>query len=103
MTNVRCVKDRGEYQIDIEGHAEYNIGGPDLVCGAVSTLGFTLMSALENKDAVYKIIKFDSGEVHVFIKPTTESQRDVDNIVETVMIGFAMLAEKYPDNVDLEW
>lgn len=103
MTTVRCVNDRGEYQIDIDGHAEFNPGGPDLVCGAVSTLGFTLMSAIDNKDTEYKTIKYESGEIHITVKPTDMTQTDIDNIVETIMIGFAMLAEKYPENVELEW
>ena len=102
MTNVVCENNRGAYQINIEGHANYN-DGPDIVCSSVSTLSFTLMCAIENKDADAKNYNYDNGDVHVYVRPTKENQKEIDTIVETIMLGFAMLAEKYPDNVTVQW
>jgi uncharacterized protein YsxB (DUF464 family) len=103
MTKIRCENDRGEYQIDIEGHAEANPGGIDLVCGAISTLAGTLMSAIENVEDIEKRIQCDYGDVHINIKPSNFTQSEIDIIVRTIMIGFTMLAEGYPDNVEVEW
>ena len=102
MTNITCENNRGAYQINIEGHANYN-DGIDIVCSAVSTLSFTLMCAIENKDVDLKNCTYNSGDVHIYIKPTKENQSEIDTIVETIMLGFAMLEEKYPDNVTLQW
>jgi uncharacterized protein YsxB (DUF464 family) len=93
----------GKYHIDIVGHAEANPGGIDLVCGAISTLTYTLMSSIENVENIEKKISADYGDVHISISPEKQSQDEVDTIVRTIMIGFAMLAEKYPNNIELEW
>jgi uncharacterized protein YsxB (DUF464 family) len=103
MTNIRCIRDSTSYQIDIEGHAEYNPGGIDLVCGAVSALAMTLMSAIENVNNLEHKIRYDYGDVHIEIKADKRTQDQVSTIVDTIMTGFAMLADGYPNNVELEW
>jgi uncharacterized protein YsxB (DUF464 family) len=103
MTSIVCSNDCGVYHIDITGHAEANPGGIDLVCGAISTLTGTLMSSIENVDGIDKRISCDYGDVHIYIAPEPSAQFEVDIIVRTIMIGYAMLGEGYPENVELEW
>lgn len=104
MTNIICENDRNEYKIDIEGHSGYNPGN-DIVCSASSILGYTLMNALMDKNADIKEITCDeaAGEIHIKIKGTEESRQDIRTIIETIMCGYELLMDQYPDNVNLMW
>lgn len=104
MTNVRCTNDRDEYTIDIEGHAGYNPGN-DIVCAGASILGFTLMNALMDQDAITKEISFEdaTGEIHIKIEGDKITKFKIKTIIETVMCGYELLMEQYPANVSVEW
>lgn len=104
MTNIKCDNDRDEYIIDIEGHALFNPGN-DIVCAGASILGYTLMNALMNQDADIKKIKEDerNGEIHIKIKGTPESKQGIKTIIETIMLGYELLEDQYPANVNISW
>lgn len=102
MTKITCINDRGQYTIDIDGHAGYN-PGMDIVCSACSVLSYTLANVLENQEAELRHIKIDDGVIHIDIKPLTSNQEIISTIITTIMTGYEMLAEQYPDNVAVEW
>ena len=104
MTIVNVNRNNHRYDITIGGHAGFNPGF-DIVCSAASMLTFTLMQALKNEfDAGY-MKKFEmrhaSGDVHIFAVPVRECRERVEIIVDTVMLGFEMLADQYPANVQV--
>lgn len=92
----------GEYTIDIDGHAGFN-PGMDIVCSACSILGYTLLNALESQHAEYKIMSEDEGNIHIVFKPMEHDAEYTDAIITTVMTGYELLAEQYPNNVELNY
>lgn len=102
MTSIRCDNVREEYTIDIEGHAGFNPGN-DIVCAGASVLGITLINALANQDAEIKNITTNDGEIHIQIKGTRDSRRDIKTIIETIMLGYELMEEEYPANINVEW
>ena len=103
MTNIKCIQDRSEYTIDIDGHAGYN-PGMDIVCSAASILGYTLANALKDIEADKKIISMgEDGEIHICIIPVRVTAEEARVIVNTIMLGYTLLADQYPDNVSVEW
>ena len=97
MTNVKVTKENRVYQIDILGHA-----GNNDVCRAVSTLGFTLMCALDNEGTKDKEIDYRDGEIRIKVEPTEDTEIQIESIINTVMLGYAMLEKGYPENVKIE-
>ena len=104
MTKVDIAAESGRYDIRIEGHAGYH-PGMDIVCSAVSVLAYTLMQALKEEDERGNMEQYDcrceSGNVHISAAPAETCRKKIDVIVNTVSIGFMLLADQYPENVEL--
>lgn len=102
MTSIICDNDRGRYTIMIDGHSDYNPGN-DIVCASCSILTYTLLNALANMETE----EFDSKEYEegfvISVKGTTETWAKVKTVIETIMLGYELLQEKYPANVSVSW
>lgn len=92
--------------LEIKGHADYAAEGEDIVCSAVSILAYTLA---EHIAILYEggmlcdkpVIKMNSGDLKIECKPTKEALQNITNIFTFVELGFALIANTYPDNVKL--
>lgn len=104
MTTARFNRKGGGYDITITGHADFN-PGLDIVCSAVSVLSYTLMQCLkdaEDKGCLTECsINTKSGDVYISVKPEQFYRKLLENTVDTIITGFELLADKYPDNVKL--
>ncbi len=89
-----------------EGHSDFDESGRDIVCSAVSILVYTLSEMLkeEESDKRLKINKeiINDGYFHVEVEPFDYSKSRVEAIFETIMLGFTLLSEEYPQNVRIE-
>lgn len=105
MTNVSIKEYGSKVRIDITGHAGYNPGS-DIVCAAVSCLSYTLMQRLrdmDNYNYFHKMeVQFDSGEVHIAVDAKDIYRLEVEATLVTILTGFELLENKYPDNIRLE-
>ena len=79
------------YKLTFEGHAEAGEKGNDLVCAAAS--GY-----------LYQLAQTLIGENHSEIqcKPYSQYAPTIGVIYQTVLNGFLLLAEGYPDNIHVE-
>lgn len=104
MTSINISRSGSRYDIRIEGHADYN-PGLDIVCSAVSMLSFTLMQALRNEDEDGNMalcdIRYSSGDVHISVTPVDGCCERIMTIIDTITIGFELLSNQYPENVEL--
>ncbi|MDD3692586.1 MAG: ribosomal-processing cysteine protease Prp [Oscillospiraceae bacterium] len=104
MVTVKFNKKGNRHKITIEGHAGYN-PGLDIVCSAVSMLSFTLLQALkdehENGNLRYLNMRHDSGNVHVVADTKKLFCERLQTIINTIFLGFELLAAKYPEHVEL--
>ena len=93
ITENKCV-------LQVEGHADYSSRGTDIVCSAVSILSYTIAESIENIEAKEKVIDIADGHVYIEVTPLDVVSKAVCLIAfDTVMKGFELLAESYPDNV----
>lgn len=96
MITVACSTRQGEHALTVTGHACYNPGN-DIVCAGVSAITFALLGWLLNSGADYSA-HYESGECAIRCRRT----RDTDTAFDLAVIGFAQIAECYPDNVTIE-
>jgi uncharacterized protein YsxB (DUF464 family) len=93
------------------GHAGYK-PGEDIVCAALSILITTLaqnVNDLDSWNCIEKIIRLVPGDSEVTLRKKTE--RPVDRITyeinermyRSLITGFELLEQKFPQNVCLEW
>ena len=102
MTNVSISKNGRRYTLDIEGHAGFNPGN-DIVCAAVSMLACTLAATLEESDSkAYtdtQEVTLEEGNVHIVFDARMPFAGKL--IIDQIRIGFMLLAEEYPQNINL--
>lgn len=81
----------------IEGHAEYDIKGKDIVCSAVSALSQSVLMALkEIKDV--EVLQIDN----FFLFQITENNEITDTMFSVLKIGLLEISEQYPNHVKVK-
>lgn len=95
MTTVK-IETKDTIRIEIIGHANYGPSGCDIVCAAVSILSTVLIQRLIEVDAK-PYYEYLSGRVIVEYK---ENEKTIE-ILNTILCGFRLLTEQYPDNVKI--
>lgn len=95
--------DRKCLRVTVKGHAGTAPAGMDLVCAAVSTLTYTLAVNVKQLHRWGKVakpkIRLEKGDAEISCVPVCSCRSMVKDVFEAVCIGFALLAEKYPDAV----
>lgn len=108
MTKVTYSRNGRNYDLKIEGHANYAPAGEDIVCAAISTVSHMLCYGLEgNSEYAYYNYSFDEGRVEFkacsIATDTTLRWCKGDIILDTLFCAVAEtlkhIAEQYPDNV----
>lgn len=107
MTRVRFGGRDGGYFFRCDGHAGAAEKGHDIVCSAVSILGYTLA---ENTKKLYDegfligepIINIKDGFIEIEMKPHKGAERDVRRTIAVVQTGYLLLSAAYPSFVSLD-
>lgn len=100
MTKISIKHQRNTYEVRVEGHADYAVAGKDIVCAGISTLAFTLINRLENLKEREYVDEVDYIQRDGMIKVTfTGDSTELLATLETIEIGFMMMAENYPKNI----
>lgn len=99
MTNIIYDKIGDSYLIRIDGHAGYN-PGIDIVCSACSMIAYTLAESLSRQRTNSLETTFEDG--HCEIRCCAMDNDDtINTIFDTCMAGFELLADEYPNNVQI--
>lgn len=106
MTKVFYREYYDKYLLIIEGHASFSENGTDIVCSAVSVLVYTLLNMLKDEESD-KRLKLNreivrAGYFCVEVEPFDFSKNRTKGIIDTVVMGLALLNQEYPENVRLE-
>ena len=87
------------------GHAAYGPKGADIVCAAVSILSYTLAREMEKLEADGGLAifsaSFEEGAVRIEAIPRRFAKRQACTVYQTILSGFCLLAEAYPENIRL--
>ena len=97
MTQVfYFIGDRG-HELFIYGHAEFDEMGKDIVCSAISSLGWALLGYLENcaHDESDYSYSTSSGRLAV----SSISTPEIDAVFNMTVLGLRQIERKYPDYV----
>lgn len=77
--------------VTLEGHANRDVYGKDLVCAAVSALALTLAANVEGKDNAEILLEPGNSRISC----TPEAAGEFDCLCK----GFLLLAERFPECV----
>lgn len=93
-------------QLRMKGHAEYSAPGTDIICAACSALFYTLCQSLLDEENMGHLcqapkMEMSKGRASIRCIPKTEAEARVDVVFRTVINGFHMLSQRYPEFVNL--
>lgn len=103
MTNITVEKKGDRHILHIEGHAGYGTHGNDIVCAAVSILGYTWLNELlimeERKQVKNVSYEEDNGKLLIEF---SGGDNAVNTAYETILTGFEALQQNYSENISLK-
>ena len=90
-------------ELKLDGHANYEESGKDIVCSAVSTLFYTLGNALfQSVDMLEEPPTFNEEKGYLCCKAKEEYKGNIVRTYWTILVGLEMVAENYPENVSFK-
>lgn len=100
---VQPEKSGNVYILDVIGHAASAPAGEDLVCAGASTLTTALATTLaEHSDwLILRNISLKEGNSRIKIIPKKKDEYKVRLIFGTILNGFQLLHQSFPDYIQL--
>ncbi len=103
---IQVCYDRRGYRVTVSGHAGYGERGADILCAAASMLLHTLAGAVrglsERGFAEDIAISLHAGAGEVACVPVAEFACAVTAVMDSIVLGFRLLAADYPEYVSYE-
>ncbi|SDY86549.1 ribosomal-processing cysteine protease Prp [Tindallia californiensis] len=94
-------KDIVKYTVD--GHANADKHGKDIVCAAISVLAQTMILGVHRILSAEPEWKSESGEL-ICILPdniSIENRKQINALLETMVLGFDNIRQQYPDLIKI--
>lgn len=86
-------------RLEATGHAAYAPAGQDIVCAAASALMQTLCAVLAGEEGTKSSAWDEPGGPRLAVSAAAPQKPWVEGAFEFAKAGFALLAERYPDNL----
>ena len=86
-------------RLEAAGHAGYAPAGQDIVCAGASTLMQALVSLLAGEENASSDVWEEPDGPRLAVTAAAPQQPWVEGAFELAKAGFALLAERYPDNL----
>jgi len=90
----------------VEGHAEYDVPGKDLVCAAVSAVTFGTFNSIESLTGVVPIHEIERGLMDVTIPESARSEPEIWNKIQVILASMVVMLQTieltYGDYITIE-
>ena len=87
------------FRLEAAGHAGYAPAGQDIVCAGASTLMQALVSLLAGEESTHSDAWDEPDGPRLAVVADAPQKPWVEGAFELAKTGFALLAERYPDNL----
>ena len=93
-------------RLTVKGHARSAEEGKDLICAGASTLAATMAANAEYMEERgmlrEKTVRLDKGDAEIQCVPVAQCRAIVRLCMESIVVGFEMLAAEYPGYIRVE-
>lgn len=101
---TRITYDRLELKVTIEGHANHDEMGKDIVCAGISSLTYTLAMYVDKLNYFGKTpfapnIRLNEGNAEISVVVWGKHEHQVREVFDAICDGYELIANTYPDNV----
>lgn len=91
-----------ENSLHMNGHAQYENKGKDIVCAAVTILWYAITEKLRKENIAIRLQE-ENGCADIVILEQDEKKRQLaEELMDTMIIGLKSLEEEYPNNIFFE-
>lgn len=105
MTNITFLKEGSSYKgFTLKGHACFNVGGPDILCSAISTASQMTANGLEEVAKVQ--IRYEEGDGSLAVMVIGNTNEISDALIKSFDLAMQNLHGQYSDFITLsrvEW
>ena len=106
MLQVTFKEEGRKLSLRLEGHAGYAEMGKDIVCSSASILAYTVAAFVMEAERKGDLespseIRLDSGDTLISCEPSEDIYDGVHHMYLFAKIGYALLAQDYPQYVEL--
>ncbi len=101
MTCIKVKNSETDFSMQIIGHAGYADKGKDIVCAGISTLAFTFIQMLDRYSDMLTQYEYEASDGVMKISFTYINKNFFEPIISTILCGFSMLSDTYPENISL--
>jgi hypothetical protein len=93
----RSASDRSILSFQVQGHAEYDKPGRDIVCAGVSAVAIGTVNAVEALTGVVLTDQADNGLLQAAVPAelTTERKQQVDLLLESMLVMLRTIEQSY--------
>lgn len=108
MTNIKMLYDNNLYcGFEMEGHADYNPGGPDVICASLSAASqMTVNGILDwigvDFDDIVKLNNPRKGFLKIIIPSPMHESITVQQMFKSFELYVSMLSDMYAENITVE-
>lgn len=106
MITIKVIrnKEKNVVSFSVQGHANADEAGKDIVCASISILSQTIVLALDQVGKIDVTYEMDEGWLLCQIPDNIDDiQRErVNIIIDTMIIGIKGTSEMYPDYIKLQ-
>lgn len=103
---VKVTYHRAYNRLSVSGHANSADKGEDLICAAASILALTLGENVKHMAEINAVrnpvIDIRDGEAEISCTASGGYRNVVANTFQSVIVGFEIMASKFPDNISFE-
>ena len=107
MTTILFDVDMETFRLSliVNGHANFDEKGKDIVCASTSILTYTIAKIADDmrergKIAKNSTIRLNDGEAYINCHCINiEAYKEILGAFKTVLTGYKLIAEEYPQNV----
>lgn len=94
MIDIGITRNKGRIEeCTIEGHADYDEYGYDIVCAAISAISCTAILGLQ--ELVHDEGQFENKPGYCLIRPAKVNDERVQAILETMVLGCTEISRQY--------
>lgn len=90
------------FELEVNGHAEQDEKGKDIVCAAISILFYTLGQNLIDSAEMLEgapMVRDEDGNGYIRCTPKAEYEGNIACIYRTILVGMQMVEEEYKNYV----
>ena len=108
MIRVRIDRKRDTKEIigfRVDGHADYDTSGKDIVCAGVSAITVGIVNAAEKVVGIQLPTEIEEGKLHVVIpnQGPMEQQRSLQLLLESMVVMLQSIEETYGQYIRLQY